>query len=218
MIHSWAVCSRVVASLSLLPLPLAAYELVVRDVGASLLYAPADFDYSFSGGGVSRSGTDGFDSGYGIDFRGLYSFTGAGERHGFVADFGGGFVQQSYDAGGSMSLLGVSVGGGYGFALMDRWDLQGLARLGFGLTTLDIDASASNPGFSADGAYVSYGLSVAASYLVTDRWAVRAELGYNLMSTALDGSGSSTVDMDLTMPSFAVGIFWRVTSMPWRLE
>lgn len=201
-----------------LPLPLCAYELVVRDVGVSLDYAPADFDYQLSGGGISRSGSDGFDSGIGLSLRGLYSFTSAGQRHGPVVEFGGGFSQQTYSPGGGMTLLGIQGGAGYGFAIIDRWDVHGLLRLGFGVTTLDIDASATAPSFSADGAYLSYGLITGVSYLMTERWALRAELGYTLMSTALDGNGGTEVELDLTAPSISFGVYWRVTSMPWRLE
>lgn len=194
------------------------YELVVRDIGVALEYVPASFDYSLSGGGINSSGSDGFDAGYGVAFRGLYSFTKAGQRHGPVAEIGLGFATYTYESSASMFAFGGTIAGGYGFALLDRWDLHGLLRVGLGVTTLDFDDSEAFGAFSAKGAYLSYGLVGGASYRITDRWIARAELGYALTSTALDGDGDVEIELDLTTVSFALALYWRATNTPWRLD
>jgi len=194
------------------------YELVVRDIGVALEYVPASFDYTLTGGGISGSGSDGFDSGIGVSLRGLYSFTKAGQRHGPVAELGIGFAIYSYESSASMFAFGGTIAGGYGFALADRWDLHGLLRVGLGVTTLDFDDSDAFGAFSAKGAYLSYGLVGGASYRITDRWIARAELGYALTSTVLDGDGDVEIELDLTTVSFALALYWRATNTPWRLD
>lgn len=197
---------------------LSGYELVVRDIGVALEYVPASFDYTLTGGGVSGSGSDGFDTGIGVSLRGLYSFTKAGQRHGPVAEVGLGFATYSYESSASMFAFGGTIGGGYGFALLDRWDLHGLARIGLGVTTLDFDGNDAFDSFSAKGAYLSYGLVAGVSYRITDRWIARTEIGYALTSTVLDGDDDVEIDLDLTTVSFALALYWRATNTPWRLD
>lgn len=197
---------------------LPAYELVVRDVGVAVEYLPASFDYTLDGGGVSGSGSDGFDSGLGVSFRGLYSFAGAGRRHGPIAELGLGLATYSYQSSASMVSFGGTAGIGYGFALFDRWDVHGLLRLGVGVMALDFSDSSEFSAFSAKGGYLSYGLAAGVSYLISDHWIARAEVGYSLTNTALAGDDGVDIGLDLTTPSISLALYWRLTNTPWRLE
>ena len=69
-------------------LPATAAELAIRDVGVEFLTLPSDFDYEITSSTRSVSGSDGFDSAYGLRLGGAYSFTGPGDRSGLLVGAG----------------------------------------------------------------------------------------------------------------------------------
>ena len=192
-------------------------ELVIRDVGLQVAILPTDFDYTVEDPTVSRSGSDGFDSGYGLTLGGLYSFTRAGDRHGFLAGVGLDVGAYTYEGGGDMTTFGGSACGGYGVQLFERLDLRGLVRVGLGVADLSLPATTTTNALDATGGYLAYSAELGLGYAITDHIVVDASVGYGLSNAALTGD-----DIDVTLDTsglrFALGLAWRLTNTPWRLE
>ncbi|MBA3683704.1 MAG: outer membrane beta-barrel protein [Planctomycetes bacterium] len=197
---------------------LGAAELVVRDIGLGLQMQPSDFSYTVESPSVTTSGSDGFDSGYGIVVRGLYSFTGAGDRHGFLAGLGLGYAQYAYDQSGELVTYGIDGGGGYGFAVTDQLHLSAMARLGLGVAHLELPDSGAFPAFSADGASLSYGVEFGIGYQITERLVIGADLGYRQDNYVLAGTHDIDVTLDNTGFVGTLSVCWRLAVTPWRLE
>jgi len=193
-------------------------ELVVRDIGLVLQFQPTDFDYQVDDSTLNRSGSDGFDSGYGLALRGLYSFTGAGDRHGFLMGLGLSYATYAYDPSGGLDTYGVDAAGGYGFAITDRLFVTGLARIGLGYSHLEVPSSASLPSFTADGGYVGYGVELGTGFALTDRWVIAAEVGYRMDSHLMSGTRNTDVTLDVAGATAALSLNWRLSAAPWRLE
>ena len=194
-----------------------AAELVIRDLGLRLEVLPIDFDYTVEDPTVSRSGSDGFDSGYGLSLGGLYSFTRAGDRHGFLAGVGLDIGTYGYDGGGDMTTLGGSAAGGYGIQLFERFDLRALIRLGFGVADLSLPATSTTNALDATGGYLAYRGEVGLGFAITDHVVIDAAAGYGMSTATLNGDDID-VTLDTAGPCFALGLSWRLTNTPWRLE
>lgn len=218
--HGWPRLPGLLATVgcACLGVHLGAYELVIRDVGMSVDYYAPSFDYKIVGDGITRSGSDAFDSGLGVTFSGMYSFTGAGQRHGLVAQAGVTLANYTYQSSGSMNTLGGFAGIGYGYALFERWDVHALARLGTGLVNVQFDKTDGFEAFSTKGVYVQYGVSAGISYLISDTWVARAEVGYDLSNTLLAESDGVDASFDISSPRVSLALYYRLTNMPWRLE
>ena len=208
---------RAVGALLCLAAAASSAELVIRDVGLQLAILPTDFDYTVEDPTVSRSGSDGFDSGYGLTLGGLYSFTRAGDRHGFLAGVGLDVGTYAYDGGGDMATLGGSACGGYGVQLFERLDLRGLVRIGLGVADLSLPATTSTNALDATGGYLAYSAEVGLGFAITDHLVVDASAGYGLSNATLSGDDID-VTLDTSGPRFALGLAWRLTNTPWRLE
>lgn len=194
-----------------------ASELVVRDVGLRLALLPTDFDFTVEDQATRRSGSDAFDSHYGVALDGLYSFTTAGDRHGLLAGIGLEYATAAYGSG-DMTSYGVTGAGGYGLALIDRLDLRLLARVGFGWSDLSLPGSASFAAFDADGGYLSYGAELGVAWAVTDRVIVDLAAGWRQSDAEMSGGRGVDVAFDTAGFSAALGFSWRLTNTPWRLE
>jgi len=192
-------------------------ELVIRDVGLQVAILPTDFDYTVKDPTVSRTGSDGFDSGYGLTLGGLYSFTRAGDRHGFLAGVGLDIGTYTYEGGGDMTTLGGSACGGYGVQLFERLDLRGLVRVGLGVADLSLPATTSTNALEATGGYLAYSAEIGLGYAITDHLVVDASAGYGLSNATMTGDDID-VTLDTSGPRFALGLAWRLTNTPWRLE
>ena len=194
-----------------------AAELVIRDVGLRVEVLPTDFDYTIEDPTVSRSGSDGFDSGYGLTLGGLYSFTRAGDRHGFLAGVTLEIGAYGYEGGGDMTTIGGSASGGYGVQLFERLDLRALVRVGLGVADLSLPATATTNALDATGGYLAYRGELALGFAITDHLVIDASAGY-AMSTATLSGDDIDVTLDTAGPCFALGLAWRLTNTPWRLE
>lgn len=212
------VLSVILIAASAAPLAAEGAELVVRDVSLGVQMQPTDFDYDLEDSTLDRSGSDSFDSGYGVVARFLYSFTGAGDRHGFLAGAGLSYATYAYGSGGGLDTYGGDVAGGYGFALTDKLFFTGLARLGLGYSHLELPADSSQPSFTADGGYLGYGAELGAGFAVTERWVIAAEVGYRMDSHLMSGSHDTDVTLDVAGLTAAFTVSWRLSAAPWRLE
>lgn len=205
-----------VAALLVLAIDASAAELVIRDVGLQLALPPTDFDYTIEDPTVSRSGSDAFDHAYGASLGGLYSFTRAGDRHGFLAGVALDLGSAAY-AGGGMTTLGGSACGGYGVQLFERVDLRALARIGFGVADLSLPATASTNALDATGGYLAYRGELAVGWAITDHVVLDLAAGYAFQNASLSGDDID-VALDGAGPWFGLGLAWRLTNTPWRLE
>jgi len=194
-----------------------AAELVIRDVGLQLATLPTDFDYTVKDPTTSRSGSDAFDSGYGLALGALYSFTSAGDRHGLLAGLGLDTGQYAYDSAGEMTTFGGYALAGYGFQLFERIDLRALGRIGLGYADLQLPAGSSANALDAKGGYLGYGAELGVGWAITDHLILDISGGYGLSNAALTGD-----DIDVTLDTSGlragIGLAWRLTNTPWRLE
>lgn len=192
-------------------------ELVIRDVGLQLAVLPTGFDYTVEDPTVSRSGDDAFESGYGLAVGGLYSFTRAGDRHGFLAGVGLDLGVYAYADGGEMTTLGGYASGGYAIQLLERLDLRALVRVGLGVADLSLPASTGTNALDATGGHLAYGAELGIGFAITDRVVVDGAVGYLMSNASLAGD-----DIDVTLDTAglraAIGLSWRLTNTPWRLE
>ena len=118
----------------------------------------------------TRSGSDSFDSGFGLAAGVRYSFARTGDAHGFL--LGGEVVgaQASYGGTGHLTDYGLRLDGGYGYALDDRWSINLLIRGGYGRATLDIGANSTFSAISVSGGALTYGASLGVDAVVAERW------------------------------------------------
>ena len=192
-------------------------ELVVRNVLFDVEFLPSDFDYSIKDSNGTRSGSDAFDSGFGIAAGVRYSFARTGDAHGFL--LGGEMVgaQASYGGTGHLTDYGLRIDGGYGYALDDRWSVNLLLRGGYGRATLDIGANSTFSAISVSGGAFTYGASLGVDVVVAERWQISTSIGYLKTSYSLSGN-----DVDVTIDraglSASVGVLYRISNLPRPLE
>lgn len=210
---------RRILALAALAVQVPAAELVVRDVFLDLALAPTGFSYELSDDAGERSGDDDFDSAYGIAAGVAYSFAGAGRSHGPVGALALTWTDHAYADGGGLTDLGLRLQGGWAWAIADRWTVAGLVGVGGGTSTIELPATANHADFDADGIFIAYGLGVQGTWAPLDAWIVRLEVGWGVADHALSASGE---DLDLTLETsgleVALGVAWRWSTRPWRLE
>jgi hypothetical protein len=194
-------------------------ELVMRDFDIALESMPSEFEYTLSDEAGERDGTDTFDSGYGLAIGGTYSFAGPGSTHGMLAKLDATYATYAYGGSGSMTTYGFRVGGGYGYAISDNWTIAGIVHAGAGLSNLELPGNELFSTFTADGIYLAYGANLVAGYAVTDHIIVKLSAGYLMTTQALS---AKETDIDLTIDTTgltaSLGLTWRFSTYPWRLE
>jgi hypothetical protein len=205
------------ALLALLCPCLPAAELVVRDGFFAIELLPTDFSYDFSSDTLSDSGSDGFESHYGIAAGVRYSFAGPGDEHGFLV---GGAIEASqaaYQSIGHLTSFGLRVDGGYGYAINDKWLLSGLIGIGYGVSAFDLTANSVIPAVSTSGNFLQYGARLEIDYAFTNLFHMGLAAGWRHYGHDLSGSGlSMTVDNDGAV--IAIGISYRLSNSPSPLE
>ncbi|MFM2089520.1 MAG: hypothetical protein RLZZ127_9 [Planctomycetota bacterium] len=195
---------------------LPALELVERDLGIAVEVPPTDYDFTLERPGQSGSGSDAFDSATAVWLRGCYAFTGPGDRHGPLLGAGLGVEMDSLPTG-SRSLYAGELSGGWGVAITDSLSAHALLRLQAGMAQLDLDASGAAPAFSASGMSVGYGAELGVSYALSERVVLTADAGWRQASEDLSGDGVD-VTLEPAGPVIGLGLWWRLSSRPWRLE
>jgi hypothetical protein len=192
-------------------------ELVVRNVLVDIEFLPSEFDYSITDSNGTRSGSDSFDSGYGIAAGVRYSFARTGDAHGFI--LGGEFVgaQATYGSTGHLTDYGLRLDGGYGYALDDRWSINLLLRGGYGLATLDMAANSTFSAISVSGGAFTYGVALGVDAVIADQWQISTSIGYLNTSYSLSGNDVD-VTIDRTGLSASIGVLYRISNLPRPLE
>jgi hypothetical protein len=203
--------------LALLIQSASAAELVVRDATLAIEFLPTDMTYNFSDPSLSSSGSDGFESHYGIAAGARYSFAGAGDKHGFVVGGAITAAQASYGSVGHLSSFGLRAEGGYAWAFRDNWIVSGIANVSYGVSSFDITSNSVIPAVSASGDYLGYGASVEISYAISDVFHVGLSGGWGHYGHDLSG-GNLTMKLDNDGTMMAIGFSYRLSNSPRSLE
>jgi hypothetical protein len=194
-----------------------AAELVVRNLHFDIEMLPADFDYTINDGVTSRSGSDAFDSGFGLAVGARYSFARTGDAHGFLV---GGQVlvsQSDYGGTGHLTDYGLRLEGGYGYAINDQWKINLLLRGAYQWATFDLTSSQNLNALSLQGTGLTYGAAVGLDYVVSDRWEISAAVGYQQTSYDLSGGGING-EIDRVGFGASLGFLYRLSNQPSPLE
>lgn len=203
--------------LALLPLiPLAAAELVVRDLVVGFGLPPANYDFTIADSNGTRTGEDAFDRVGAVSIAGYRSFAGAGDRSGPVLGVRLGLESGEFAGGGVCSGWGPDLLAGWGVALTDRLALVPCLLVGARRTAIGLEANGAIPSLTAAGFGWVYGGQVALTYAIADRVAVSLEGGWRASRASL--SGDRDVDLDTRGFTAALSFGWRFASTPQPLE
>ncbi|HYE04178.1 MAG TPA: hypothetical protein VEL07_01545 [Planctomycetota bacterium] len=202
------------AALAVISAPAA--ELVVRDVRIGFEYLPTDFDYELTAPQGTRSGSDSFESTYGISLGSDWSLVGAGSTHGLVVG-GELLVAQVTYADGDGMLYGARVEAGYAWAITDRWSVAAYALGGGGMMSFDLSAADSFPDYNASGTWFDYGAELRVQFNLTDHAAIALEGGWQAISADLSGDDID-LTLDLAGPAASLTFTWRFTTAPAPLD
>ncbi len=195
---------------------LPALELVERDVGLVVELPPTDYDFDLERPGQSGSGSDAFDSAAALWLRGRYAFTGPGDRHGPLLGAGIGYEQAALPDG-DRTLIAAEGSAGWGVAVTDRLSARAMLRIHAGYADLALDPTTGAPGFDASGVSVGYGAELGVSWLLSERVVLTADAGWRQSSEDLSGDGVDAT-IEPAGPVIGIGLWWRISSRPWRLE
>jgi hypothetical protein len=192
-------------------------ELVTRDLFVSLDSQPTDFTYTASGPLGSRSGSDAFKSDLGVSLGGRWSFTVPGSSFGLVAGIDLDATDYLYQDSAKNFTYGARAVVGAGWQATDDWQLLLEPTAEYGLATFNFPSSVAAPAYEAKGTYFGYGVRVAAVYSVTRSFSLLGTVGYKRIDDKLSGDG-----IDLTLKqsgvAFSLGLLWRFSSAPARIE
>ena len=197
---------------------LSAAELVMRDLHAGASALPNAFAFTITTPNFTRSGKDSFDAGTALELGGRYSFSRVGDPFGLVIGIDANTQAYSYDSQDFMVAYGVRGLVGAGYAFSDDWTLTAEFGVSYGKTNLSLPASGSAPAFSADGTYHGFDLRVVGMYTITKRMLVSLQLGYQAMSHDLTSNQGDAVTLDIKGPYVGVGMTWRFSNAPERVE
>lgn len=194
-----------------------AAEFVVRDAQVELVALPTSFSYDLSGSSASTSGDDGFKSGTGLRVGTRWSWSLPGSSFGALA--GADVVADgfTYSGGGGMAAYGLRGAVGGGWALSDRWQMQGELGATYGRADLDLPGTASAPAQSAAGSFLGYDARLSASWQVARGLNVGLSAGWLQASYTLDGAGVA-IDLKRSGLFIGLGIAWRIDDAPPTLE
>lgn len=207
----------VAAAAALGALPLAGAEPTVRDLTIDLEILPAEFDFELRSDEVAVDTDDSFDQALGLAIGGRYGFGWAGSPHTVVGGLQATLGKYEYDpSDATFTSYGLRATLGYGYAIGDRWTVLGEVLGEYGLAEFELSASTAG-GLSLEGDYTRLGLELRGVFDISDHWLTNAHLGYMIGSATLDGSGR-TLDMDQSGILFGIGLSYRFSAAPRRLE
>jgi hypothetical protein len=194
-----------------------AAELVMRDVGVGLVMPPTDFTYDLTSSAGDRTGSDAFDSAYGLEIHGRYSLARPGDALGVVLGAAVASERATYAGGGSWSEFSACGLLGSGWAVTDRLILLGEAKLGLGVGKLTLAGNESMEAVTAAGPLVIGGVQASGHYSLSDSVVVGLGLGWQQTLASLSGDG-----VDATLKISGVTAFlsldWRLSDRPFLLE
>jgi len=196
--------------------PLAAAELVQRDVQLLLYAPPTAYDFALSAGNLQADADDSFDAGLGLEVGGRWSFTRPGDAYGLVV---GAALQVEDKSGGDTNLfsIGLRPSVGFGWALTDAWTAVAEVGLAYGLSTLSTDASGASQGLNASGHFLAYDLRLVALWQATRQVLIEVHVGYVSASHEVSDGGID-VTLDQSGIYAGLGVVWRFSDAPARLE
>lgn len=196
---------------------LPAAELVMRDIGVGVVLPPTNFSYDLSSNAGDRSGSDAFDSAYGLEVHGRYSLARPGDAIGVVLGAAVASERATYAGGGGWTEFAASGLLGGGWALSDRLILLGEARLGLGVGKLTLGGSDALMGMTATGPLLIGGIQASGRFSLTESVIVGAGVGWQQTVASLSGEG---VDMTLQISGAMafLSLDWRLSDRPFLLE
>jgi len=206
------------AASCLLGLPLPAVELVMRDLQADTTVRPTSFDFTLDTPTFTRSGSDAFDAGTGLELGGRYSLSRVGDPFGLILGLDATAEAYRYDSHDFMTTYGLRGSLGAGYAFNDDWTVTADLGLSYGMTDLSLPASDIAPELTADGTYLGYDLRVAALYGITRRMLISLQVGYLSVSHDLTTNQDHDLTLDLKGLYVGVGMTWRFSRAPERVE
>lgn len=197
---------------------LPAAELVVRDLRVGVDLLPLDFDYTLKDSTGSRSGTDVFARNVGISIGGRYSLARIGDSHGTIVGMDLSVARAEYaPADGVISTYALAGELGYGWAMSDAVTVMGTGRIGLGVAHGTFNGAGSFASYAPSGPLGEYGLRAGVLWTVTDTIILDGTLGWRHAVTRMTSDGRD-LDLDNGGLLVSVGMAWRFTSSPWRLE
>lgn len=210
-------CSRLLLLVTVCALPLAGSEFAMRDLRIGLAALPSSYDYTITGSAASVSGSDGFDSGTGLEAGVRWSWSRPGGSFGLVGGLDAVLDGFTAGSGGGMVGYGGRASLGAGWAVADRWQVVGEAGLTYGRASLDLDATRNTVALTASGSYLAYDARLVATFQAWQSVQVQALAGWQVASYSLSGSA---VDITLDRAGLMVGLglAWRLDASPTRLE
>lgn len=197
--------------------PCVALEVVRRDLALALEALPVAFDYTLTTPGGTLAGDDEFDQALGVRLGGRWSLGAPGAVGAWVLGADARLGEADYDNG-TYRTLGLGLSAGYGWRFARRWQAYAEPALEIGWATLDLDASDAAPAIAADGTHLMWGLRSGVLYGLTDHWQVQAEIGWVDIASDLDASGGRSFTLDQQGVTFALGVVYRISSAPAKLE
>jgi hypothetical protein len=197
---------------------LSAAELVMRDLQADLLVRPTSFDFTLDSPNFTRSGNDNFDAGTALELGGRYSFSRVGDPFGLVIGLDAVTEAYSYDSEDFLVAYGARAVLGAGYAFTDSWTATAEVGAAFGWTDLSLPASESSAAITADGDYQAYDLRLVALYTITRRMLLSVQAGYVAQTHDLTTNQGDRLTVDLAGVYVGVGMTWRFSNSPERVE
>lgn len=196
---------------------LPAAELVTRDLIAEVSVLPTAYDYTLDAGNNRLTGQDAFTSALGASIGGRLSVTRPGDHVGLIIGLDLTARQLSSGGDSSLDVFAPRAAAGVGWAISDRWELYGEALAGWGIARLDIAASNAAPQISATGTATLLSGRLVGSYRITRDLALTAHAGWDTMDVSASGSNVD-IGMKFADPVVGLGLSWRISARPVRLE
>lgn len=194
-----------------------AQEVVVRDLRLGLASRPVGFDYTESSPTATRSGSDAFDAGIGIEAGMRWSVIRSGDRVGLL--LGGDVRLDGYSYGGDseMSGQGLRLCLGAAAAIDDRWTTA--LELGWirGRSQLSIAGNSSLPPLDADGTASGWDIRLTAERMLNRRVGLGAMLGWGTVTHELTAD-STSLDLDQSGWFLGFEVRWRFHDRPPLLD
>ncbi len=206
----------VCALLAISTLPAA--ELVMRDLQADMLVRPTSFDFTLETPNFTRSGNDNFDAGTALELGGRYSFSRVGDPFGLVVGLDAITEAYSYDSADFLVAYGARASLGAGYAFSDSWTATAEVGAAFGWTSLSLPASETSAAFTADGDYQAYDLRLVGLYTISRRMLISLQVGYLSQTHDLTTNQGDRLTVDLAGMYVGVGMTWRFSNSPERVE
>jgi hypothetical protein len=193
-------------------------EFIMRDAEVSASVLPTAFDFTLDTPSFTRSGTDHFHAGTELDVGGRYSLSRGGDPFGVVIGIDATTQAFSYDSEDFLFAYGARGSLGAGYALNDDWTMTGEVGFTYGKTKLTLPGTSAAPAFSADGNYHSIDFRLVGYYTITSRILVSAQLGYAVTTHDLTTNAGDSLTLTQKGLYLGLGVTWRLSTAPVRLE